>query len=64
MSYDPMTHLSIARARHEDFVQEAERRDLAAAVQGENSSLRNRVAALLGRRPSRRAAQHVAPAAK
>jgi hypothetical protein len=54
MSYSPHTHLALVRARQEDFIREARRRELAGLL-GERPGLVARLAARLRRRPAPRA---------
>ncbi|MGH3031353.1 MAG: hypothetical protein ACRDNE_11460 [Gaiellaceae bacterium] len=55
--YSPHTHIALARERHEDFIREASRRELARVVAGEKSlGLAARLAARLRRREAPRPA--------
>jgi hypothetical protein len=60
MVYNPHTYLALARAREEELLREARRHALRPASWNERPSVRTRLAALVGRRPARRA---LAPAA-
>jgi hypothetical protein len=50
MYYDPHTHLAIARARHEDMLREARKRELARSVAVERPGLIARLSGLLRER--------------
>jgi hypothetical protein len=54
MYYDPHSHLAIARARQQDMIREAERRNLAAKFEDERPGLLSRMRERLGRREPRR----------
>ncbi|MET1009298.1 MAG: hypothetical protein ABWY96_04500 [Gaiellaceae bacterium] len=65
MSYHPVSQLALARSRQDDLLRTADRHRLAAAARREAPGLRDRMVALLRRRPtSRREAPRVASAAK
>jgi hypothetical protein len=50
MYYDPHTHLTIARDRHEDMLREARNAELARLVQDERPSIVTRLRGLFGHR--------------
>jgi hypothetical protein len=50
MYYDPHTHLTIARDRHEDMLREARKAELARSVQDDRPSLVVRLRGLFGHR--------------
>lgn len=54
MYYHPHTHLEISRARQEDLVREADKRQLARLVAEERPGLTARIRAFLGERSAKR----------
>ena len=57
MHYSPHSHLALAKARQEDFIREAQRRELARLVpKSERRGLGHRLAVLFHRRDAARPA--------
>jgi hypothetical protein len=50
MYYDPHTHLTIARDRHEDMLREARKAQLARSVEGHRPGIVARLRGVLGER--------------